>query len=104
MTSASYCSASQRIATDVSSPPEYARTIRRMTPCTSLEPLIQSFRQTRGVGSAAADHENRVVARNRADDLGQTRAIDRHCQRLGQPRVGLQHDQLVDDVVAAEII
>src|SRR5882672_3409458 len=125
MISASYLSASQRIATEVSSPPEYARTIRfishscrkkwlalsRTVPATFLmsrvsgrPPAFQSLRKARRVGRAATDDEDRVVACNRADDLRQPGPIDRDSQWLRLPRVGLQHDELIDDVQSAKVV
>ena len=47
---------------------------------------------------AAADHEDGVVAADRADDLRQPRAVDRLGQRLRLRRLGPQDDELLDDV------
>src|SRR6266542_1934431 len=101
MISASCFSASQRIATEVSRPPEYARTIRRML---RGPPFLEPLREPGGIRCAAANHQDRIVAGNRADDLRQPRAIDGDGQRLCLPCVRLQNDQLIDDVVAAEVI
>ena len=74
MTSALYCSLSQGMATDVSSPPEYARTIRLHLHCSSstrrnpATTLHQLPRQRLGVAGVAGNHQNRVVAGERADD------------------------------------
>src|SRR5687768_4477968 len=83
--------------------PEPRRTPR--TPPNPLrEPLLQPLRQAGGMRSAAANDQNRIVTCDRADDFGQTGSIDRHGERLRLSCVGPEHDQLIDDVVAAEVV
>src|SRR6266851_8355559 len=94
------------MAMDVASPPEYASTMRCMpTPCgcssfrrVVLEPLDQRA----GTARAARDHENRVVARNRADRFRQPRAIERFGQCLRLPAAGPDDDELLDAFHAAQ--
>ena len=51
---------------------------------------------------AAKDHEDRVVAADRADDVGQLGAVDRFGQRLRLAGIGSQHDELLDGLDASE--
>ena len=44
----------------------------------------------------AADHENRVVAADRADHGRHARVIERDGERLRLARIGLQHDELLN--------
>src|SRR6476469_3414157 len=101
MTSAPYFSASHAIATEVSSPPEYARTIRFLT-ALSLHPLFELLRDHLRLAIAAADDEDRVLAADRADDVGKTGAIDRLGERLRLRILGPQHHQLLDGVEAPQ--
>src|SRR4051812_41752136 len=113
MISAPYFSASHGMATDVSSPPEYARTIRLIFNKPSRQwgrPSVRMF-ASRPDASKALPHrercgiyKDRVVAGNGADDFRQRRAIDRHGQRLRLSGIGFQDHQLIDDVVAAKVV
>ncbi len=98
MISAPCRSASQGIAIELSSPPEYARTMR-VQPARReaghrgvLEPLDE-----RGGGPGAArDHQDGVVARDGADRLGEPGAVERLGQRLRLAASGPNHHQLLD--------
>src|SRR5258707_798615 len=102
MTSPPYCSASHAIATDVSRPPEYARTMRSMLDPLSLHPLIELTPERLRLVIAPADHENGVLAADRADHLRQPGGIDRFGERRRLRRFGPEHDRLLNDVEAAQ--
>src|SRR5258708_12580563 len=87
---------SQAMATDVSRPPEYASTIRSIL--LTLHPFVELARERLRLAVAAADHEDVVVAADRADHLRQAGAVDRFGERLRLRRLGPQHDKLLDDV------
>src|SRR5262245_47196144 len=110
MISASYFSAIQGMATDVSSPPEYAKTIRSITApstqfsssrsptCETLQTPRQRCRATRVPG----DDENRVVALNRTHCLRQLGAINRLGKRRGLASSRAKNDELLYTVRAAQ--
>src|SRR5258708_23481952 len=81
MTSPPYCSASHAIATDVSRPPEYARTMRSMLDPLFLHPLIELTPERLRLVIAPTAHVYGVLAADRADHLRQPRAIDRLRER-----------------------
>ena len=101
MISAPCRSASQGMAMDVSRFPQFAVTIR----CTAGSPawfvifrrvVLEPLDERGGAARAARDHENRVVAGDRADRLGQPRAIERLGQRLRLAAAGPDDDELLD--------
>src|SRR5258708_36139434 len=96
MTSALYFSFSHAMATDVSRPPEYASTIRSIQ--LTLHPFVELACERLRLAVAAADHEDVVVAADRADHLRQAGAVYRFGERLRLRRFGPQHDELLDDV------
>src|SRR4029453_17399749 len=110
MISALYFSAIHGIATDVSSPPEYAKTIRSITApsaqfsslrsptCETLQTPRQRCRATR----IPCDDENRIVALNRTNRLRQLRAINRLGKSRGLPSSGAKNDELLHAIRAAE--
>src|SRR2546425_1119415 len=99
ITSAPWCSASQGIATELSSPPEQASTMRvigwaEKGPYPFFAPvagkrgtapfrhsfrrvLLEPFHERSRRPRAARDNENRVVARDGADRFGRARAVER---------------------------
>ena len=79
------------MAIDVSSPPEYARTIRSFAPAYSLSRLTSAAAPRR----VARDDQNRVVAGDGADRLGEARAVERLGQRLRLAAAGADDDQLL---------
>src|SRR3972149_9107557 len=102
-----YFSASQGMATDVSSPPEYAKTIRSIVILVVLKGLgssqaplsfrvrFQAVRERRRAPGVARDDENRVVARNRARGFRELCAIGSLGERLRLPPAGSDDDQLL---------
>src|SRR5262249_3773688 len=63
---------------------------------------LQTFDERGGATCAARHHENRVVAGNRADDLGQPRTVERERDRLRLTGAGADDDELLDAVDAAQ--
>src|SRR5258708_3663696 len=98
ITSAPYLSLSQPIATEVSSPPEYASTHRSVTSC-SLRCVLfaghrletPSHRPARN--SFATDDEDRVVPRDRRDDVLHFPSVDRARDGLRAPGRCPQHNE-----------
>src|SRR5262245_49202555 len=93
ITSALYFSFSHGIATDVSSPPEYARTILSIftafTPSEAsreLRPCLELPRQRLGMAGIPRNHQYRVVAGEGAHDVFELRAVDGNRQRLRHAR------------------
>src|SRR3954451_2048891 len=86
------------MATEVSSPPEYASTTRSVTG-NSLSHLVGDhagpFGELVGQGLAAADvaghDEYGVVAGDGADDVGEPGAVQRAGEELRRPGRGSQH-------------
>src|SRR5713226_7425141 len=75
---------SQRIATDVSSPPEYASTSFSSDTCQKLLECL--------AGAALAEHcDDRVVAGDGACHAGQCGFIDAAGDQVGSARWGLDH-------------
>src|SRR4029078_13731754 len=79
MPSKAWRPASQRIATDVSRPPEYARTTRCMW-FLPFHPFLELPREGLRLAVTAADHQDRVLRADRPHHFRQAGAID----RLGQ--------------------
>src|SRR5687768_375229 len=104
MISASKRSDSHGMATDVSRPPEYARTIFSdiSTPSAGLHPVYEPFFGVFGGATPAADHENRVVAGDGAGHFLQPRPVDRDAQRLCLAGVGAKDQHLIDALDAAQ--
>src|SRR5262245_34477616 len=110
MISASYFSAIQGMATDVSSPPEYARTIRSITaPSAQFASLrsptcetLQTPRQRCCATRIPGDDENRVVALNRSNRLRQLRAINRLGKSRSLALSRATHDELLHTIRAAK--
>src|SRR5437588_7263349 len=109
MISASYFSLSHGIATEVSSPPEYANTIRSITALLSClvdsrlfdsrlssGVLLEPLDQCRGAPGVAGNDENRIVAADRADGFGQLRPIDGDGERLRLADAGADDHELLD--------
>src|SRR5260221_8160661 len=101
ITSAPYCSASHAMAIDVSRPPEYARTIRSISTL-PLDPLVELPREDLRLAIAAANHEDGVLAADRADHFRQPRPVDGFGQRLRLRRLGAQDDELLHHVELAQ--
>src|SRR4029079_14705602 len=75
-------SASHRIVTDVSSPPLYARTA--FSTIVRLHDVGQGVLDGRRADPLAADDQDRVVAGDRARDLGECRTVDPLGQHVGR--------------------
>src|SRR5262249_39512394 len=75
-------SASHRIVTDVSRPPLYARTA--FSTIVRLHDVRQGGVDRRGADAFAPDDQDRVVARDRARDLGEPRSVDPFGQDVGR--------------------
>src|SRR3954469_11632401 len=74
-------STSHRIVTDVSRPPLYARTA--FSTIVRLHDVDECCVDRRGADAFAADDQDRVVAGDRARDVGQPRAVDALRQDVG---------------------
>src|SRR5437773_458671 len=113
MISASYFSLSHGIATDVSSPPEYAKTIRSITAPSALcqgplhfalaDVFLQSLHERGRAFFVARNHQDRVVAADRAHRLGQLRAVDCDRERLRLSDAGADDHELLHAVDAAQV-
>src|SRR5262245_31011184 len=57
--------------------------------------LVQTPGERRCAAGILGDHEDRVVAGNRADDLGLAGSIDGECKRLRLSRSGANHEHLL---------
>src|SRR4051794_16037613 len=77
-------SASQRIVTDVSSPPLYARTAR--STIVRLHDVGQGVVDRGRADALASDDQDRVVTGDGARDVGEARAVDALRQDVGRPR------------------
>lgn len=64
---------------------------------------LQPTRELRRIPRRPADHQDGIVASNSADDLRQAGAIDRERERLSLPRVGPQHQELLDRLVPPQV-
>ena len=72
--------------------------------CLSTSPhRAKALGDCRGVARRPANHENGVVAADRAGDLCQPRTVDSHRQRLRLPGIGPQDEQLLDRFLRPEI-
>src|SRR3954462_9564790 len=97
------------MATEVSSPPEYASTTRSVTG-NSLSHLVGDhagpFGELVGQGLAAGDvaghDENGVVAGDGADDVGEPGAVQRAGQELRRPGRGSQYRDVAAGVHTGE--
>src|SRR5689334_10526437 len=76
---------SHRIATEVSRPPEYARTSFF---CSGTR---KQLFQSAASAALAQDSDDRVVARDRARDSGQSRLVDTPRDHVRRPGRGLDH-------------
>ena len=63
---------------------------------------IQALHQLSGPAGVASDDQDRIVPRQRAYDLGQLGAVDRHGQNLRLARSRPQHDELLDALHARQ--
>src|SRR5262249_31688006 len=82
--------------------PRNTRARSALCPCLPFHPLLELPRERLRFALAAADHENRVLAADRADDIGQLGPIDRLGERRRLRRLGPEHDELLDDVEPLE--
>src|SRR3954469_21031648 len=101
-TSAFVSSAIQPIATEVSSPPEYARTTRSVM-TVALRSVgggsyagqpAQPIGEGIAAGGVARDDEDGVVAGDCAEDLRQRRTVQRGGQKMRAPRGGAGDDEV----------
>ena len=90
------------MAIEVSSPPEYPRTIRSIVAPVTLSPTLPGARELTRVVISSKDDEDRIVAADRADDVGHLGAVERNGQRLRLSRIGSQHDELMNRLHASE--
>src|SRR5688572_4690845 len=59
-------------------------------------PVLYAFHERLRAARVADHHEQGVVARDRAGDLVQRRAVDRDAEDASLPGLGPQHDQLAN--------
>jgi len=64
--------------------------------------LLEALDEGRGAARAACDHENRVVAADRPDDLRQLRAVERDGQGLRLAAARPDDDELLNTLDAAQ--